>query len=287
MRGAQVNCASVSDHERLRAFASSYERLRAYSSAPSRVWSRLVAFSRANFFFVFGHVRTPSGTFGRVLSSFFVILRHSSSQIIFFRVWRATDGCGSGWAGRAAGCCAWLPRRGQDVHHVMIFVSNWFATAAGPRLRWFIRLKNNCTTESGSLQFLEFTGGIPDCCASSKAKRLKQLKPGSTEQSRAERLQRLRVPFGLLIPLSSSTPFHPHKSLGCTGARESRVSAEQLGCALPARAPRFTASQSLFVLKTHKTHSLTFVETLLKFQYPRRARVNPRMGAEFRLLPGF
>ena len=130
-------------------------------------------------------------------------------------------------------------------------------------------------------------GCIPGFCASSKAKRLKQLKPGSTEQSRAERLQRWRVPFGLLIPLSSFTPFHPHKRLGCTGARESRVSAEQLGCALPARAPRFAASQSLFVLKTHKTYRVAFVETLLKFQNPRRARVNPRMGAEFRLRPGF
>ena len=263
MRGAQVNCASVSDHERLRAFASSYERLRAYSSAPSRVWSRLVAFSRVyKFFFrvrtrsgtfghvwvrsgTFGHVRVRLGTFGRVLSSFFVILRHSSSQIIFFWVWRATDGCGSGWAGRAAGCCAWLPRRGQDVHHVMIFVSNWFATAAGPRLRWFIRLKNNCTTESGSLQFLEFTGGIPDCCASSKAKRLKQLRPGLTEQSRAACRHRQGTPFGLHNPFSSSTPLHLNEKLGCTHAREARVGAEQLGCALSVRAPRFTASQSL------------------------------------------
>ena len=57
------------------------------SSAPSRVWSRLVAFSRAQFFF------SCPGTFGRVLSylvvscrhfsSFLVISRHSSSQNIF------------------------------------------------------------------------------------------------------------------------------------------------------------------------------------------------------------
>ena len=117
MRGAQVRCAGVSDHERLRAFASSYERLRAYSSAPSRAQSRLVAFSRANFFFA------CSGPVGRVLSyrvvSFrhsFVILRHSSSQNRFFsgmagngrlrhwlgregsRLLRVAPAAGAGWA---------------------------------------------------------------------------------------------------------------------------------------------------------------------------------------------
>ena len=75
----------------LRAFASVFERARsrfvAFGRVSSRlvafrrVWSRLVAFSRANFFF---RVWTRSGTFGRVLSSFFVILRHSSSQNGFF-----------------------------------------------------------------------------------------------------------------------------------------------------------------------------------------------------------
>ena len=60
-----------------------------------------------------------------------------------------------------------------------------------------------------------------------------------TEQSRAECGHRQRAPFALLIPFSSSTPFHPHKRLGCTHARESPVSAEQLGCAFRARATRF------------------------------------------------
>ncbi len=114
-------------------------------------------------------------------------------------------------------------------------------------------------------------GCIPDYCASSKAKRLKQLRPGLTEQSRAACRHRQGIPFGLHNPFSSSTPFHLN---------------EKLGCALFARAPRFTASRSLCVLKTHKTHSLTFVETLLKFQYRRLARVNPRRGAKFRLRPG-
>ena len=107
-----------------------------------------------------------------------------------------------------------------------------------------------------------------------------------TERSRAECRYRQRTPFCLLIPFSSSTPFHFNEKLGCTHAREARVGAEQLGCALFARAPRFTASQSLCVLITHKTHRLAFVETLLKFRYPRLARVNPRIGAKFRLRPG-
>ncbi len=107
-----------------------------------------------------------------------------------------------------------------------------------------------------------------------------------TERSRAECRYRQRTPFCLLIPFSSSTPFHFNEKLGCTHAREACVGAEQLGCAPFARAPRFTASQSLCVLITHKTHRLAFVETLLKFRYPRLARVNPRIGAKFRLRPG-
>ena len=80
-----------------------------------------------------------------------------------------------------------------------------------------------------------------------------------TERSRAECRHRQGIPFGLHNPFSSSTPFHLNEKLGCTHAREARVGAEQLGCALFARAPRFTASQSLCVLITHKTHSLAFV----------------------------
>ena len=247
MRGAQVRCASVSDHERLRAFTSIYERLRAFASAPGRVWSRLVAFSRANFFFL---VRARLGVFCHIVSYLVVIsrhFRHSSSFFVpkcFFRVWRATGGCGSGWAGRAAVCCAWFPRRGQDVHHVMIIVSNWFATAAGPRLRWFV-LRTIVLQNRGVCSSLYSQGCIPDSCASGKAKRLKQLRPGLTERSRAECRHRQGIPFGLLIPFSSSTPFHLNEKLGCTHAREARVGAEQLGCAFSARAPRFTASRSL------------------------------------------
>ena len=125
-------CSSVC--ERVRAFANVLERLRTCSSVCERVRARQVAFGRAKFFCV----RARLGVFCRHFSSFLVISRHFSSQKGFFRVWRATGGCGSGWAGRAAVCSACFPHRGQVVHHVMIFVSNWFATAAGPRLRWFV-----------------------------------------------------------------------------------------------------------------------------------------------------
>ena len=186
MKGAQVRCASVSDHERLRAFTSIYERLRAFASAPGRVWSRLVAFSRVwsrqFFFLVSGHVWACSVISCHIVSYLVVIFRHFSSFFVisrpkfFFRVWRATGGCGTGWAGRAAVCCAWLPRRGQDVHHVMIFVSNWFATAAGPRLCSFmfstIVLQNrgvcSCWNFQGAFQngggFLRCSEGV-ECTA--------------------------------------------------------------------------------------------------------------------------
>ena len=156
------------------------ERVRARQVAFSRVWSRLVAFSRANIFFV----RARLGVFCRHFSSFVVPKR-------FFRVWRATGGCGIGWAGRAAGCCAWFPHRGQDVHHVMIFISNRFATAAGPRLRSFV-LRTIVLQNRGVCSSWNFQGCIPDYCVSSKAKALKQLRPASTEQSRTERGQRVR-----------------------------------------------------------------------------------------------
>ena len=97
VRGAQVRCASVSDHERLRAFTSIYERLRAFASAPGRVWSRLrgaqvrcasVSESRLQAFTsVCERLRiffSGPGTFGRVLSYLVVISRHSSSQNVFF-----------------------------------------------------------------------------------------------------------------------------------------------------------------------------------------------------------
>ena len=84
------------------------------------------------------------------------------------------------------------PRRGQDVHYVMIFVSNWFATAAGPRLRWFV-LRTIVLQNRGVCSSLYSQGCSPDSCASGKAKGLKQLRPGLIARSRAECEHRVRA----------------------------------------------------------------------------------------------
>ena len=55
-----------------------------------------------------------------------------------------------------------------------------------------VRFANNCTTALRSLQFLGVSGCIPDYCASSKTKWLKQLGPGLIEHIRAECEHRLR-----------------------------------------------------------------------------------------------
>ena len=78
VRSAQVRCAGVN--------VSSYERLRAHQVAFGRVWSRLVAFSRAIFLFScpgrFGRVLSHLVISCRILSSFFVISRHFSSFFV-------------------------------------------------------------------------------------------------------------------------------------------------------------------------------------------------------------
>ena len=66
--------------------------------------------------------------------------------------------------------------------------------------------------ESRSSSTREKPGCIPDYCASSHAKSLKQLRPGLTEQSRAGRRQRQRAPFALLIRFSSFTLFHAQEN---------------------------------------------------------------------------
>ena len=139
----------------LRAFASVFERAKSRLVAFSRVWSRLVA---PIFFFVFGHVRARLGVFFRHFSSFLVISRHSSSLNGFFRVWRATGGCGIVWAGRSAVCCAWLPAQGAGCEkwhgiHLKSVCSCGRAAAA------LVRLAHKCTTKAGRLQLL----GIPGC----------------------------------------------------------------------------------------------------------------------------
>ena len=143
-------CSSNCMH--LRAFASVCERVRARQVAFSRVWSRLVAFSRAYFF-------SCSGTFGRVLSSFFVIFRHSSSQNSFFgyggqRAVAAAAGQGgqqfaAHGSGTGAGCASC-----HDIRFKLLCNCGRAAAA-------LVRVANNCTAESGSLQFVVLPGVQP------------------------------------------------------------------------------------------------------------------------------
>ena len=155
----------VSSYERLHAVTSVCERLRARQVAFGRVWSRLVAFGRANFFLcpgTFGRVLSYLVISCRILSSFFVIFRHFSSFLVisrpkfFFRVWRETGGCGSGWAGRAAVCSAWFPRRARDGPNDMTLTLSWHTVAAGPGLR-LLMFRTIVLQNQGSLQLL----GIP------------------------------------------------------------------------------------------------------------------------------
>ena len=74
----------------------------------------------------------------------------------------------------------------------MIFVSNCFATAAGPRLRWFV-LRTIVLQNRGVCSSWYSQGCSPDYCASSKAKGLKQLRPGLIARSRAECEHRVRA----------------------------------------------------------------------------------------------
>ena len=140
---------------------SNYERLRACSSAPGRVWSRFVAFGRANFFFVFGHVRARLGVFFRHFSSFLVILRHSSSQNSFFgyggqRAVAAAAGQGGqqfaarGSPAQGAGWAKW------PGIHLKSVCSCGRAAAA------LVRLAHKCTTKAGRLQLLGIPGGISE-----------------------------------------------------------------------------------------------------------------------------
>ena len=76
-------------------------------------------------------------------------------------------------------------------------------------------------------------GCSPDYCASSQSRSLKQLGPGLAERSPAARYKRLRGPVALLLPLSSSTHFHPQASWDATmqGKRPSALSSCAALCA--------------------------------------------------------
>ena len=141
----------------LRAFASVFERARSRLVAFSRVWSRLVA----PIFFFF-RVRTRSGTFGRVLSSFSSFSsRHSSSQNGFFgnggqRVVAAAAGQGGqqfaarGSPAQGAGWAKW-----HGIHLKSICSCGRAAAA-------LVRLAHKCTTKAGRLQLLEIPGCISE-----------------------------------------------------------------------------------------------------------------------------
>ena len=74
----------------------------------------------------------------------------------------------------------------------MIFVSNCFATAAGPRLLSFV-LRTIVLQNRGVCSSWYCQGCSPDYCASSQAKGLKQLRPGLIARSRAECEHRVRA----------------------------------------------------------------------------------------------
>ncbi len=123
-------------------------QLRAFASAPSRVWSRLVAFSRAILLFL------CPGTFGRVLSYRVVSCRHSSSFLVISRHFSSffvpifffgyggqravATLAGQGGSSLLRIVPAWFPHRAPDVKNDMTLILSWLTVAAGPRLRSFM-----------------------------------------------------------------------------------------------------------------------------------------------------
>ena len=117
---------------------------------------------------------------------------------------------------------------------------------------------NNRTMPLAPCQRIAARGRMPDYCASSKARTLKQLRPGMTEQSRAECEYRQRAPFALLIPFSSSTLFHPQENWDAP-MQGSRASALSNWAALfpPAQLDSGDRNHFLSALFTkHTNHSL-------------------------------
>ena len=81
------------------------------------------------------------------------------------------------------------------------------------------------------------------------------------------------TPFGLHNPFSASTPFHLNEKLGCTHAREGRVGAEQLGCAL--FRPRTTIYSIAVTLSTENAQNVQIGVRLDTVEVPVSA---PRAG---------
>ena len=114
---------------------------------------------------------------------------------------------------------------------------------------------NNRTMPLAPCQRIAARGRMPDYCASSKARTLKQLRPGMTEQSRAECEYRQRAPFALLIPFSSSTLFHPQENWDAPmqGKRASALSNWAALCA-PAQHDSEDRNHSMSALPTKRTN---------------------------------
>ena len=153
------------------------KQLRAFTSVFERARSRLVAFSRANFCFVFGHVRARLGVFFRHFSSFFVILR---PKMAFSGM--TGNGLLRQRLGREGSSLLRVapPRRGQDGQNGMAFIGNRYAVAAGPRLRSFV-LRTSVLQKRGVCSCWEFQGvsqnggGVLSCSEGQDSQQLSEL----------------------------------------------------------------------------------------------------------------
>ena len=164
----------------LRAFTSVCKQLRAFASVCERAKSRLVAFSRANFFFscsgTFGHVWACSVISCRHFSSFFVILR---PKIVFSGM--AGNGRLRHWLGReAAVCSAWLPRRARDGANDMTLTLSWPTVVAGLGLR-LLMFRTSVLQKRGVCSCWEFQGasqnggGLLTCSEGQESQQLSAL----------------------------------------------------------------------------------------------------------------
>ena len=154
---------------------------------------------------------------------------------------------------------------------------------------------NNRTMPLAPCQRIAARGRMPDYCASSKARTLKQLRPGMTEQSRAECEYRQRAPFALLIPFSSSTLFHPQENWDapCKGSARQRwavgLRSARLRNTIQSIAitlcPLYLQNAQIAVYA--QSIQITVRMTPPQCRHSRLARVHPRMGARLRPRPDF
>ena len=133
------------------------QQLRAFTSVCERARSRLVAFSRANFFFVFGHVWACSFVISRHFSSFLVILRPkmafsgmAGNGLLRQRLGREGSSLLRMVPAPGAGCVKW-----HGIHLKSVCSCGRAAAA-------LVRLAHKCTTKAGRLQLLEIPGCISE-----------------------------------------------------------------------------------------------------------------------------